>query len=216
MTKWIVGTCVFATLLIAGQYLGWGVFPGIFKQLASTCFIMTAWSAGAKESRYGKLILIGLCFSWWGDAFLIKGGETFFLLGLVSFLVAHVLYCSAFFVHGISPKWAASSLIVIVPMVVAIMSSIYPHVSADMKIPVAVYTIVITTMVMLAVGTQGVRGNRLIILGAVMFYFSDISVARGQFMDTGFPDYIWGLPLYYGGQLLLGISVQKNDRGESE
>ncbi|HIA48008.1 MAG TPA: lysoplasmalogenase [Candidatus Hydrogenedentes bacterium] len=211
MAKWFIGTCVFAILLVTGTYLDWGIFPGIFKQLASTCFIMAVWSAGARENRYGRLILAGLCFSWCGDAFLIKGGDTFFLLGLGSFLFAHVLYCSAFILHGVSWKWSITSLLVIIPTVIAIMSDVFSHVSDDMKIPVGIYTIVITAMVMLAVGTQGVRSNRFIVVGAVMFYFSDVSVARSQFLDTGFPYYVWGLPLYYMGQLLLALSVWRNN-----
>ena len=95
----------------------------------------------------------------------------------------------------------------IIPAIVIIMSGIFPHVSNDMRIPVAVYTVVITAMVMLSVGTQGVKSNRFIVTGAVAFYFSDVAVARRQFMDTGFPDYLWGLPLYYAGQILLAISV---------
>jgi uncharacterized membrane protein YhhN len=91
------------------------------------------------------------------------------------------------------------------------MSGVFSHVSDDMKIPVGIYTIVITAMVMLAVGTQGVRSNRFIVVGAVMFYFSDVSVARSQFLDTGFPYYVWGLPLYYMGQLLLALSVWRNN-----
>ena len=77
MYRWFAACCVFAAALVLGQMNGMGMYAGIFKQLASTCFIMTAWTAGAKESRYGKLILVGLCFSWWGDAFLIKGGDLF-------------------------------------------------------------------------------------------------------------------------------------------
>ena len=210
MIKWAIASSCFAILLVLGNLLEWEIAAGIFKQLASTCFLLTAWAAGAKENRYGKLIFIGLCFSWWGDAFLIKGGETFFLLGLISFLIAHILYCSAFFFRGINWKWAIGSLTIIIPMVVLIMSDMFSHVTPDMKIPVAVYTAVITTMVMLSVGTQGVKPSLLILFGAILFYFSDVSVARGQFMDTAFPEYVWGLPMYYGGQILLAISISQN------
>jgi hypothetical protein len=46
-----------------------------------------------------------------------------------------------------------------------------------------------------------------ILLGAVMFYFSDVSVARDRFVAPGFINGLWGLPLYYGGQLFLAYSV---------
>ncbi|MFP6583472.1 MAG: lysoplasmalogenase [Candidatus Hydrogenedentota bacterium] len=216
MYKWFAACCVFAAALVLGQLNGLGMYAGIFKQIASTCFIMTAWSAGAKDSRYGKLILAGLCFSWWGDAFLIKGGDLFFLLGLVSFLTAHVLYSVAFFLHGVRWNWALGSLVVIIPLITWIMSGIFPSVGADMKIPIAAYIMVITIMVMLAVGATARSGTSSIVIGAVFFYFSDISVARGQFLDTEFPDYVWGLPLYYLGQLFLAVSITNSEQNKVE
>lgn len=193
--------------MVLGSYYGDGTYSGVFKQLASSCFLMTAWSAGAKESAYGKLIFAGLCFSWWGDFFLIKGGEPFFLYGLVSFLTAHVLYCVAFFLHGVRWKWSLASVFVIVPLILWIMSGIYPSVGDDMKIPVAAYMVVISIMVILSVGATAKSGIWTILVGALCFYFSDVAVARSQFLDTGFPDYVWGLPLYFMGQLLLAISI---------
>lgn len=207
---WFAGCSVFAIALVIGNLSGMGTFAGIFKQMASTCFIMTAWTAGASKSKYGKLILTSLIFSWWGDFFLIFGGEILFLCGLVSFLIAHVLYSVSFVIHGVKWSWAIGSLLLIVPLILWIMSGIYPSVGAEMKIPVAAYVVVITLMVMLSVGTTAASQNWYIVAGAVAFYFSDVSVARGQFLDTPFPEYVWGLPLYYLGQLLLALSIKES------
>ena len=43
--------------------------------------------------------------------------------------------------------------------------------------------------------------------GAAMFCVSDLSVARDRFVSPGFVNGAWGLPLYFGGQLLLAASV---------
>ena len=209
MYLWFGGCCVFAAALVIGNLSGMGSYAGIFKQLASTCFIMTAWTAGARDSSYGKCILAGLCFSWWGDFFLIFSGDVYFLCGLVSFLIAHLLYLVAFVIHRVRLAWTLGSIVIIVPLIIWIMSGIYPSVGADMKIPVAVYVGVITLMVMFSVGATARSGNGFIVAGAVAFYFSDVAVARGQFLDTPFPEYVWGLPLYYLGQLLLAVSIKK-------
>jgi hypothetical protein len=50
-------------------------------------------------------------------------------------------------------------------------------------------------------------GTRYLPLGALLFYFSDLSVATTQFVQTDFPYYVWGLPLYFAGQCLLARSV---------
>jgi uncharacterized membrane protein YhhN len=69
---------------------------------------------------------------------------------------------------------------------------------------VIAYIAVISTMLAAAAGTR----VPLIAVGALAFYFSDLSVARDRFVAPGFINRAWGLPLYYGAQLLLGWSVR--------
>lgn len=51
-----------------------------------------------QRNSFGYLILVGLIFSLGGDVFLIFQGEAsiYFILGLGSFLIAHVVYIAAF------------------------------------------------------------------------------------------------------------------------
>ena len=51
-----------------------------------------------QRNSFGYLILVGLIFSLGGDVFLIFEGEAsiYFILGLGSFLIAHVVYIAAF------------------------------------------------------------------------------------------------------------------------
>ena len=72
-----------------------------------------------------------------------------------------------------------------------------------MKAPVLAYMVVISTMVALAVGTVVAHGNAWIVVGAVGFYLSDLSVARDRFVARGWVNRVWGLPLYFGAQLVL-------------
>jgi hypothetical protein len=62
-------------------------------------------------------------------------------------------------------------------------------------------------MVALSVGTTALLGNAWITVGAVMFYLSDLAVARDRFVAPGFTNRVWGLPLYYGAQLILALTV---------
>jgi len=80
-----------------------------------------------------------------------------------------------------------------------------------MVVPVLVYVLVITIMVSAAWAVYWktlfpISGRALIFLGAVSFYFSDIFVARNQFMKKEFANRLIGLPLYYAGQFLLAFS----------
>jgi hypothetical protein len=47
----------------------------------------------------------------------------------------------------------------------------------------------------------------MILLGAGLFYVSDLAVARDRFIAPGFANAAWGLPLYYGGQLVLALTL---------
>ncbi|MFW6361887.1 MAG: lysoplasmalogenase family protein, partial [Spirochaetota bacterium] len=40
-----------------------------------------------------------------------------------------------------------------------------------------------------------------------LFFTSDIFVARNKFVADGFINRLLGLPLYYGGQFLLALSI---------
>jgi len=50
----------------------------------------------------------------------------------------------------------------------------------------------------------------LILAGALMFFLSDLSVASQRLVQMEFPTYVWGLPLYYAGQLCLALSVSQS------
>jgi len=176
---------------------------------ASSAFVVLALMLGAGRSRYGRLILTGLVLSWFGDLFLAAATERLFLFGLISFLLAHIAYTSAFISFGISRNWTLGALVPIALLSIGSAIWLEPFVPAEMAVPVKVYTVVISLMAIAAVGTRGRRAPLLIPVGAVLFYFSDLSVAAGQFVQTDFPNYLWGLPFYFCAQVLLALSVGK-------
>jgi len=212
----LIGVCIFtmgmAVGLVLDNLFDLPIPSGLFKQSASTGFILVGIMCGALRSRYGKIILVGLVFSWFGDAFLLGSGEAYFLGGLSSFLLAHVMYCVAFFNHGFDKKRVIQSLVVIIPLSAVILNWLLPNVETAMLGPVAAYIVVITFMVMLAAGCVGRGGSKTIGIGAVLFYLSDISVAHGQFIESDVPMYVWGLPCYFGGQLFLASSIRYTNR----
>lgn len=177
------------------------------KLLASTAFLAIAIVAGALRSRYGRVLFLGLVLSWCGDAFLLGTTDKMFLFGLVAFLLAHVAYVIAFTTRGINLKWVLAALIPVVLLSLGTMTWLTPWISAEMLIPVHVYTVVISLMVITAFGARGNAAPVLIPFGALLFYFSDMSVAINQFMQPAFPHYAWGLPFYYTGQIMLALST---------
>ena len=85
-----------------------------------------------------------------------------------------------------------------------------PHVSPALVAPVYAYVAVIGLMVIAAFGARGAGASTLLAAGAVMFFVSDLSVAMQRIVETDFPTYVWGLPLYYAAQLCLGVGAARD------
>ena len=76
-----------------------------------------------------------------------------------------------------------------------------------MRSPVIAYVVVISVMVVLALGHAMGGGSLLVPIAATLFFLSDISVAIDRFKDGGFGNRLWGLPAYYAAQLLFAWTL---------
>ena len=175
-----------------------------FKPAASVGFLGWALHHGALETSYGQAIFAGLVLSWFGDVFLLSKRSSWFLAGLVAFLGAHVAYIVAFV--GLGPAWTTMAVAVAGLTVAAwaVRRWLRPTIPQDMKRPVDVYIVVITFMVAAAFAAWRAGAPSTMLAGAIAFYLSDLSVARDRFVSTDFSNRLWGLPMYYVAQLLLG------------
>jgi uncharacterized membrane protein YhhN len=178
-------------------------YSRIAKAVAATGFIVVAISAGALDTSFGTVMLAGLVLSWIGDLALSYTGERAFLLGLGAFLLAHVAYTGAFAVRGVNGVLAVVAVIAAVLLAASIVPWLMPHVSDAMRGPVVAYLVVISIMLITATGTHGDDTDWRIVAGAGLFYASDIFVARQRFVTPSPFNRRLGLPLYFGGQLLL-------------
>jgi len=191
---------------LAAGALDYGTASKIGKMTASTGFIAMALAAGPFQSRYGIAVLVALFFSWWGDFFLMYGN--LFLYGLVAFFIGHVGYGVAFVAHGVRWKWALGALAVLLPFVGLILAWLAPNLTDELRIPVYAYMVVITLMVALSVGAWKNHGHWLMFAGALLFYISDIFVARQRFVAPGPENGLIGLPLYFGAQMVFAYGIQ--------
>ncbi len=202
-----LGACL---ALVSLLYHGQTVPAAAAKFVASSAFIALALRAGALDSVFGKLILAGLGLSWCGDMLLIGTSEAFFLGGLVAFLLAHVAYVSAFIAHGYRRSWAIAAAIPITVIAIAVWAWLEPYTAANLSIPVRAYIAVISLMVIFAIGTRGEAGSWLIVVGATLFFLSDLSVAALRIVQTDIATYVVGLPFYFAGQVCLALSVSQS------
>lgn len=203
----VLASCAALVILLL---LDLGIPAAIAKLIASSAFVSVAIVGGALRSTFGKLLLAGLALSWCGDMFLIGTSRTAFLSGLVAFLLGHVAYVTAFIRLGYDRTWTIIAAIPITVVAIMVFAWLQPHIPAELDIPVRAYIAVISLMVIFAFGTRGAGGPVLILVGAVLFFLSDLSVAALRLVQTDFPTYVWGLPFYYVGQLCLALSVSQS------
>jgi uncharacterized membrane protein YhhN len=183
--------------------------PGryLFKPLAAAAFVWLALVLDAMTSTYGSWMLAGLVCCLVGDLLLMPDSESSFLAGLSAFLCGHILYAVAF-LHLPLNLWGIA--VTSVPAIIVLVATtrwLAPHLEARMKLPVTLYTLVITAMLLCAGLSAGQPAAALILCGAWGFALSDLAVARQQFVHASALNSLWGTPLYFLSQMILASSI---------
>ena len=197
--------------LLFAEARDWQTGRYIFKPIASATFVAVAIAGGHGWSAYGIWIVVALAFSFIGDLLLIPKSDAIFQAGIVAFALAHIAFILAFFAHGMN---VPDLLLALVPLAIVgflIARALVPRVDAVLRPAVIGYAVILTVMLACANGafrasaTSGYNG--VVLFAAVLFYLSDLSVARDKFVKEAFDNRLIGLPLYYAAQLLFALSV---------
>ena len=197
-------------ILVAALFFGNPPVAAVAKLVASSGFVALAVRVGSLQSTYGRVILAGLVFSWFGDAFLIGQSQGLFMLGLGAFLLAHIAYVTAFVGRGMRVRSMAVAALPILAIAIAVTVWLRPYVPTELEFPVRLYITVISLMVVSAIGTHGHKPSTVVLAGALLFFLSDLSVAALRLVQTDVPTYLLGLPLYYSAQVCFAVSASQS------
>jgi uncharacterized membrane protein YhhN len=168
----------------------WGIF--LTKPLLLTTLSLWFYlSIKDRFDAFSRWMLAGFVFSIGGDTLLMfveGGGEHFFLLGLGSFLAAHLCYISAFLKY---PGWKDGRVnrkpLLLLPLLIFLVVFswfLWNDLPAAFKVPVLVYSSVITGMATAAMNMGGrvsAKVARLLLAGALLFVLSDSLIALNKF-----------------------------------
>lgn len=182
----------------------------IFKPAASLSFILVGVSSGGLETAFGQAIFAGLVLCALGDVLLLSKSERSFLAGVGAFGAGHAAYFAAFLIGGavLSPA-AIAAFALTAALSAGLFFTLRKNLGA-MRIPVVAYALAITVMVAGSVAHwSAVRSadSANLVIAAVGFALSDVSVARDRFGKEEFVNRLWGLPLYFAAQCLFAVSV---------
>jgi uncharacterized membrane protein YhhN len=137
-----------------------------------------------------KFLLTALTFSWFGDIILLFADrdEMYFIIGLIAFLLSHITYI-LLFNKQIKPKNTKNKAVfwmgvtAIIMYLIVMIAMLLPSLG-DLTIPVFVYALVISTMLLFAFKgflIWKTPANWYILTGAVIFVSSDSILAFNKF-----------------------------------
>jgi len=204
----LIVALISGALTILADYRGRYGLVYIFKPLAMAAVIGIAIAGYIPErSLYGRLILAGLLLSLAGDIFLMLKKKRF-IEGLVCFLAAHLFY-GAGFLSGVALRPPVGPLLLLTAFAVAAFGVLSPHLG-KMRIPVAVYILIITGMAALAANRYfQLKDSKslLALAGAALFLASDASLAVNRFVRKRRFGQFLTLGTYFAAQILIAASI---------
>jgi uncharacterized membrane protein YhhN len=201
------GVCALACLaLVAAEIQRWPLVRIVAKCVASAAFIAIGVAAIANhDSDAARWIVIGLVLGAIGDVALLGKTDAAFLAGLGSFLLGHLAYVIAAAQMTPVGDWGVrGGMLATLPVIVGlgVLAWLWPRLGS-MKVPVIAYVLTITAMVIGALAAP----DRLFTMGAVLFFASDLAVAKDKFVGPNVINRVWGLPCYYAAQILIAWSI---------
>ncbi|MFF2849151.1 lysoplasmalogenase [Streptomyces sp. NPDC058001] len=166
--------------------------------------LLAAWAA----TRGGPpLLTAALLFGWGGDVLLLADRDPLFLAGMGSFAVGHVCYLALFQRYGPSagpPRARTASLAAVYAVaLVATVALLWPDLPADMRVPVAGYSLLLAAMAF-----RATRLGPAAAVGGALFLLSDTLIATGiaDWPQLPRPDF-WIMLTYLTAQALLARGV---------
>jgi uncharacterized membrane protein YhhN len=167
-------------------------------------FLGAYYFFAVRREHRSNIILAAVLFSFFGDSFLLyeSSSAIYFILGLLSFLVAHVFYILAFRQNRFDADGDQLQTVqkarMAFPVILAatgLVVVLYPRLG-ELRLPVIVYAGVLMFMVLNALfrfQRTSLISFWLVFSGAVLFMLSDSILAINKFLD----------PVSYAGPIIM-------------
>jgi alkylglycerol monooxygenase len=206
MQPWVLGAVVLTAIFaITGKVRGRLLMHRLSKPLPLVLLVTTV----AASQPLRPWLLVALTFSLLGDIALLFERRGF-VLGLASFLVAHVAYLEHL---GREAPWRLVELPWLVPLTVGalmILWILWPHLGR-LRLPVVVYVaalVLVAFRLCARVSVLGPSATLAIVgaLGGLLFVLGDALLALRHFRGTPVP-YALELGSYYAAQTLITVAL---------
>jgi uncharacterized membrane protein YhhN len=168
-----------------------------------------------------RFLLTALTFSWMGDVVLLFAdkSEIYFIIGLVAFLISHIAYVVLFSkqlrINSSRNKaifWVGITTIIV--YLILMLSLLLPTLG-NLKIPVFVYAIILSTMLLFAFKGYlkwSKPAGSYVLLGAIIFVCSDSILAFNKFYKPILFSSFLIMATYLLAQYLIVVGILKLNR----
>lgn len=195
LAAFVIAAAVDLVSLAAGSGTGHAVAKPLLMPLLALL---------AALRRAPRPLLAALLFGWGGDALLLFDAEPAFLAGMASFAAGHICYLVLFATYGSRravPRGRACLLALgCATALVTTVALLWADLPADLRVPVAAYSLLLTAMAYRA----GTRLGLFAGIGGALFLVSDTLIATGV---AGWPQppapQFWIMLTYLAAQALL-------------
>ncbi|WP_193726621.1 lysoplasmalogenase [Paenibacillus guangzhouensis] len=208
----VCGGIHLATLQLDVALIHW-----VFKLLPMLLILVLAVRSKSMDRTraYKGLIVAGLLFSMAGDTFLLNAGDRWFMLGLGSFFIGHLLYIAAM-VRRWQYTWLG--LLWILPIGAYsgfVGSQLHEGIMGDpsqngLWLPVLAYVCVISVMCWLALMSR----NAYAAVGSILFVASDSILAWNKFIGSVPASGFLVMLTYFAAQALIACSIANGLAGK--
>lgn len=216
---WILYAAV-SIFHVLSIYLGkqdWLIYS---KPLLMPILMLQIFLTTSIKTPLSKLLITGVFFGWIGDLCLMGTTQWWFLGGLISFLIGHLMYIYLYSrevsderkTHFImeKPYW-------ILPFTAFWIYAVWligSQENEEPKFPVYIYALVIVIMSIMAINRKYVQPSKyyaLVIVGSVLFIGSDFMIAVRKFVGDFEFSRVYIMSTYTLAQGLIVYGCLKNN-----
>lgn len=199
-------------LVLSSVYAGFPLLGYIFKPLIHISLLAFLFVATKLRGRFHQRLFTGLVFALTGESlFMLRDyNSSYFLFGLISFLICHLFYISAFYLDFLSAKELDKKGARIAILLSALFfTSFYFYLRShlgEFKLPVLAYIFIVALLTMMA-AFRNQRVNtlsfNLVLTGVLFIIAADATLAQAHFIRPfAYSDLIVAF-CYMAGQYLI-------------
>jgi uncharacterized membrane protein YhhN len=176
-----------------------------------------------RKISFSIVVFVAILFSFFGDVFLLfqDSNGIYFIVGLVSFLVAHIFYVFAYRQHvntsagtGLNNIQKIRFSFPFMLLGTGLVTVLYPGLG-DLRLPVVIYAIVLVAMVLAALfryERTTTTSFWMVFGGALFFMVSDSVLAINKFYSPIASSGVWIMITYILAQFMIVQGLIKHQK----